>query len=131
MRGVCVHLRICQLFEEIEFRLRSNACVTACHSLLAPSSHFKLDRRMRRFAPNLKCKLQIREEQSSSKFQIFTSANSLDKVLVKQNHLIEAFNTTRPSLSATDIAKYQKTYAKFTNKDRSSREYVSKRTTLA
>uniref|UniRef100_A0ABK9NBB1 Peroxisomal ATPase PEX1 n=1 Tax=Glossina morsitans morsitans TaxID=37546 RepID=A0ABK9NBB1_GLOMM len=57
--------------------------------------------------------------------------NSLDKVLVKQNHLIEAFNTTRPSLSAIDIAKYQKTYAKFTNKDKSSREYVSKRTTLA
>ncbi|KAI9588084.1 hypothetical protein GQX74_003930 [Glossina fuscipes] len=57
--------------------------------------------------------------------------SSLDKVLVKQNHLIEAFNTTRPSLSAIDIGKYQKTYAKFTNKDKSSREYVSKRTTLA
>ncbi|TMW51571.1 hypothetical protein DOY81_003358 [Sarcophaga bullata] len=54
-----------------------------------------------------------------------------EKLVVKQKHLIEAFNNTRPSLSPTDVAKYQKTYARFTNKEKSSREFVSKRATLA
>ncbi|XP_053954563.1 peroxisomal ATPase PEX1 [Anastrepha ludens] len=54
------------------------------------------------------------------------------RILVRQKHLIEAFNTTRPSLSASDIAKYQKTYARFTNKERGgARDFVAKRATLA
>ncbi|XP_017472688.1 PREDICTED: peroxisome biogenesis factor 1 [Rhagoletis zephyria] len=54
------------------------------------------------------------------------------KILVRQKHLIEAFNTTRPSLSAADMAKYQKTYARFTNKERgAARDFVAKRATLA
>ncbi|EDW72705.2 uncharacterized protein Dwil_GK17038 [Drosophila willistoni] len=53
------------------------------------------------------------------------------RILVKQKHLIESFQTTRPSLSASDVAKYQKTYARFTNKEKSSRDFVAKRATLA
>ncbi|CAD7003840.1 unnamed protein product [Ceratitis capitata] len=54
------------------------------------------------------------------------------RISVRQKHLIEAFNTTRPSLSAADIAKYQKTYARFTNKERGgARDFVAKRATLA
>ncbi|EDV96607.1 GH15109 [Drosophila grimshawi] len=53
------------------------------------------------------------------------------KILVKQKHLIESFESTRPSLSASDVSKYKKTYARFTNKEKSSREFVAKRATLA
>ncbi|XP_067643574.1 peroxisomal ATPase PEX1 [Eurosta solidaginis] len=54
------------------------------------------------------------------------------RILVRQKHLIEAFNSTRPSLSAADLAKYQKTYARFTNKERGgARDFVAKRATLA
>ncbi|XP_017842964.2 peroxisome biogenesis factor 1 [Drosophila busckii] len=53
------------------------------------------------------------------------------KILVKQKHLIESFQSTRPSLSPADVSKYQKTYARFTNKEKSSREFVAKRATLA
>ncbi|XP_016974447.1 peroxisome biogenesis protein 1 [Drosophila rhopaloa] len=53
------------------------------------------------------------------------------KISLKQKHLIESFQTTRPSLSASDVAKYHKTYVRFTNKEKSSREFVAKRATLA
>ncbi|XP_002134929.3 peroxisome biogenesis factor 1 isoform X1 [Drosophila pseudoobscura] len=53
------------------------------------------------------------------------------KISLKQKHLIESFQTTRPSLSASDVAKYHKTYTRFTNKEKSSREFVAKRATLA
>ncbi|KAH8388945.1 hypothetical protein KR215_008244 [Drosophila sulfurigaster] len=53
------------------------------------------------------------------------------KILVKQKHLIESFQTTRPSLSTADVAKYKKTYARFTNKEKGSRDFVAKRATLA
>ncbi|XP_017090085.2 peroxisomal ATPase PEX1 isoform X1 [Drosophila bipectinata] len=53
------------------------------------------------------------------------------KISVKQKHLIESFHSTRPSLSASDVAKYHKTYARFTNKEKGSREFVAKRATLA
>ncbi|EDX10414.1 peroxisome biogenesis protein 1 [Drosophila simulans] len=53
------------------------------------------------------------------------------KISLKQKHLIESFQTTRPSLSASDVAKYHKTYARFTNKEKTSREFVAKRATLA
>lgn len=32
------------------------------------------------------------------------------KISLRQKHLIESFQTTRPSLSASDVAKYQRTY---------------------
>ncbi|XP_058979984.1 uncharacterized protein LOC131803073 isoform X1 [Musca domestica] len=54
-----------------------------------------------------------------------------DRILIKQTHLLEAFNSTRPSLSKSDVERYQKTYARFTNKEKSSRDFVSKRATLA
>ncbi|KAM8707646.1 hypothetical protein ACLKA7_014732 [Drosophila subpalustris] len=50
---------------------------------------------------------------------------------VKQKHLIDAYQSTRPSLSIADVSKYKKTYARFTNKEKSSREFVAKRATLA
>ncbi|XP_017128639.1 peroxisome biogenesis protein 1 isoform X1 [Drosophila elegans] len=53
------------------------------------------------------------------------------KISLKQKHLIESFQTTRPSLSASDVAKYHKTYVRFTNKEKNSREFVAKRATLA
>ncbi|KAH8364064.1 hypothetical protein KR084_002080 [Drosophila pseudotakahashii] len=53
------------------------------------------------------------------------------KISLKQKHLIESFQATRPSLSASDVAKYHKTYARFTNKEKTSREFVAKRATLA
>ncbi|XP_034480754.1 peroxisome biogenesis factor 1 [Drosophila innubila] len=53
------------------------------------------------------------------------------KILVKQKHLIESFQSTRPSLSIADVSKYKKTYARFTNKEKGSREFVAKRATLA
>ncbi|XP_016997574.2 peroxisomal ATPase PEX1 isoform X1 [Drosophila takahashii] len=53
------------------------------------------------------------------------------KISLKQKHLIESFQSTRPSLSASDVAKYHKTYARFTNKEKTSREFVAKRATLA
>ncbi|XP_030372495.1 peroxisome biogenesis factor 1 [Scaptodrosophila lebanonensis] len=52
-------------------------------------------------------------------------------ITVRQKHLVESFQTTRPSLSPSDVAKYQKMYARFTNKEKSSREFVAKRATLA
>ncbi|XP_018794130.1 PREDICTED: peroxisome biogenesis factor 1 [Bactrocera latifrons] len=62
----------------------------------------------------------------------YAHEKQLSRILVRQKHLIEAFNTTRPSLSAADIAKYQKTYARFTNKERGgARDFVAKRATLA
>ncbi|XP_073838881.1 peroxisomal biogenesis factor 1 [Musca autumnalis] len=54
-----------------------------------------------------------------------------EKIIIKQTHLLDAFNSTRPSLSKSDVERYQKTYARFTNKEKSSRDYVSKRATLA
>ncbi|XP_075164202.1 peroxisomal biogenesis factor 1 isoform X2 [Haematobia irritans] len=77
---------------------------------------------------------------------IFTSANMIavkealsefgqqklpDRIVVNQSHLIEAFKSTRPSLSIDDVHRYQKTYARFKNKEKTSREFVSKRATLA
>ncbi|XP_037721381.1 peroxisome biogenesis protein 1 [Drosophila subpulchrella] len=53
------------------------------------------------------------------------------KISLKQKHLVESFQTTRPSLSASDVAKYHKTYVRFTNKEKTSREFVAKRATLA
>ncbi|XP_016935011.3 peroxisomal ATPase PEX1 [Drosophila suzukii] len=53
------------------------------------------------------------------------------KILLKHKHLVESFQTTRPSLSASDVAKYHKTYVRFTNKEKTSREFVAKRATLA
>ncbi|XP_037933661.1 peroxisome biogenesis factor 1 [Teleopsis dalmanni] len=53
------------------------------------------------------------------------------KIFITQKHLSDSFLTTRPSLSSSDIAKYQKTYARFTNKEKGSRDFVAKRATLA
>ncbi|XP_013116715.1 uncharacterized protein LOC106094086 isoform X2 [Stomoxys calcitrans] len=77
---------------------------------------------------------------------IFTSANMIavkeaisefgqeklpDRIIIKQTHLIEAFNSTRPTLSMADVIRYQKAYARFKNKEKPSRDFVSKRATLA
>lgn len=44
------------------------------------------------------------------------SSSLLDKVIVRQEHLIDAFKNTRPSLTQQDIQKYQVLYNKFKNK---------------
>ncbi|EAA05513.4 AGAP010924-PA [Anopheles gambiae str. PEST] len=54
-----------------------------------------------------------------------------EQITVSQRHLAEAFSSTRPSLSPRDIAKYRETYARFTNKEPPSRDFVAKRATLA
>lgn len=40
---------------------------------------------------------------------LYLSQNIPDKILISQNHLEEAFNSTRPSLSQQDISKYKLT----------------------
>ncbi|XP_055855534.1 uncharacterized protein LOC129918818 [Episyrphus balteatus] len=57
--------------------------------------------------------------------------NLPDKIIVTHEHLIEAYKTTRPSLSPSDVSRYRHTYERFTNKEKSSREFVAKRATLA
>ncbi|XP_053659092.1 peroxisomal ATPase PEX1 [Anopheles marshallii] len=54
-----------------------------------------------------------------------------EQITVSQRHLVEAFSSTRPSLTARDVAKYRETYARFTNKEPPSRDFVAKRATLA
>lgn len=54
-----------------------------------------------------------------------------EKITISQRHLLEAFASTRPSLSPQDVQKYKDTYARFTNKEPTSREFVAKRATLA
>lgn len=54
-----------------------------------------------------------------------------EKITISQRHLLEAFASTRPSLSPQDVQKYKDTYARFTNKEPPSRDFVAKRATLA
>ncbi|EAT48041.1 AAEL000895-PA [Aedes aegypti] len=54
-----------------------------------------------------------------------------EKITINQRHLLEAFASTRPSLSPQDVQKYKDTYARFTNKEPPSRDFVAKRATLA
>uniref|UniRef100_A0A182NDC1 Peroxisomal ATPase PEX1 n=1 Tax=Anopheles dirus TaxID=7168 RepID=A0A182NDC1_9DIPT len=54
-----------------------------------------------------------------------------EQITVSQRHLVEAFSSTRPSLTPRDVAKYRETYARFTNKEPPSRDFVAKRATLA
>ncbi|XP_055599118.1 peroxisomal ATPase PEX1 [Uranotaenia lowii] len=54
-----------------------------------------------------------------------------DKITINQRHLLEALASTRSSLSPQDIQKYKETYARFTNKEPPSRDFVAKRATLA
>ncbi|XP_065075687.1 peroxisomal ATPase PEX1 [Ochlerotatus camptorhynchus] len=54
-----------------------------------------------------------------------------DKITISQRQLLEAFASTRPSLSPQDVQKYKDTYARFTNKEPPSRDFVAKRATLA
>ncbi|KAG4077927.1 hypothetical protein HA402_013427 [Bradysia odoriphaga] len=57
--------------------------------------------------------------------------NVPDKISISQEHLMDAFINTRPSLSPIDILKYQTVYARFTNKEKPTRDFVAKRATLA
>lgn len=50
---------------------------------------------------------------------------------ILQRHFTEAFDGTRPSLSAQDIQKYRRMYSSFTNKEKPSRDFVAKKATLA
>lgn len=59
------------------------------------------------------------------------SENVPDKIFITQDHLMDAFINTRPSLSGIDIEKYRRMYARFTNKEKPSRDFVAKRATLA
>lgn len=54
-----------------------------------------------------------------------------ETVEIQQRHLTEAFENTRPSMSAQDIQKYRRTYSSFTNKEKPSRDFVAKKATLA
>jgi peroxin-1 len=45
-----------------------------------------------------------------------TNGRSLDKVLIKKNHLEQALSNTRPSLTQSDIDKYKNLYDRFKNK---------------
>ncbi|XP_055631247.1 peroxisomal ATPase PEX1 [Toxorhynchites rutilus septentrionalis] len=54
-----------------------------------------------------------------------------EKITISQRHLLEAFASTRPSLSPLDVKKYKDTYARFTNKEPTPRDFVAKRATLA
>uniref|UniRef100_A0A8D8AHR0 Peroxisomal ATPase PEX1 n=2 Tax=Culex pipiens TaxID=7175 RepID=A0A8D8AHR0_CULPI len=54
-----------------------------------------------------------------------------EQITISQRHLLEAFASTRPSLSPQDVQKYKDTYARFTNKEPTSRDFVAKRSTLA
>ncbi|XP_058831801.1 peroxisomal ATPase PEX1 [Topomyia yanbarensis] len=54
-----------------------------------------------------------------------------EQITINQRHLMEAFASTRPSLSPQDVQKYKVTYARFTNKEPPSRDFVAKRATLA
>ncbi|XP_055534702.1 peroxisomal ATPase PEX1 [Wyeomyia smithii] len=54
-----------------------------------------------------------------------------EQITIYQRHLLEAFTSTRPSLSPQDVQKYKDTYARFTNKEPPSRDFVAKRATLA
>ncbi|XP_035787338.1 peroxisome biogenesis factor 1-like [Anopheles albimanus] len=57
--------------------------------------------------------------------------NVPEQITISQRHLVEAYGSTRPSLTAQDVAKYRETYARFTNKEPPSRDFVAKRATLA
>ncbi|XP_055372926.1 uncharacterized protein LOC129606574 [Condylostylus longicornis] len=59
--------------------------------------------------------------------------NIPEKIYVSQKHLLKALEDTKPTLSLTDINRYNKLYARFTNKEHSSRDFdfVAKRATLA
>ncbi|XP_058464008.1 peroxisomal ATPase PEX1 [Malaya genurostris] len=54
-----------------------------------------------------------------------------EQITINQQHLMEAFASTRPSLNPHDVQKYKTTYARFTNKEPLSRDFVAKRATLA
>lgn len=54
-----------------------------------------------------------------------------ETVEILQRHFTEAFDGTRPSLSAQDIQKYRRMYSSFTNKEKPSRDFVAKKATLA
>ncbi|XP_058066718.1 peroxisomal ATPase PEX1 [Anopheles bellator] len=60
-----------------------------------------------------------------------SEANVPEQITISQRHLLEAFGSTRPSLTANDVAKYRETYARFTNKEPPSKDFVAKRATLA
>uniref|UniRef100_A0AAG5DQQ9 Peroxisomal ATPase PEX1 n=1 Tax=Anopheles atroparvus TaxID=41427 RepID=A0AAG5DQQ9_ANOAO len=57
--------------------------------------------------------------------------NVPEQITISQRHVMEAFSSTRPSLTPRDVAKYKETYARFTNKEPPSRDFVAKRATLA
>ncbi|KFB47265.1 hypothetical protein ZHAS_00015292 [Anopheles sinensis] len=57
--------------------------------------------------------------------------NVPEQITISQRHVMEAFGSTRPSLTPRDVAKYKETYARFTNKEPPSRDFVAKRATLA
>lgn len=55
-----------------------------------------------------------------------------DKIEITQNHLLEAFANTRPSLAPKDILKYKQMYSKFTSKEKGGpQELLQQRATLA
>lgn len=48
--------------------------------------------------------------------ELMKSSSPIDRVVVKQEHLEDAFKNTRPSLTQQDIGKYQVLYNKFKSK---------------
>lgn len=61
-----------------------------------------------------------------------TSNDIPEKIYIRQCHMIEAFKSTKPSMSFKDVMSYEERYSKFMNKEESKHQFnKQKRTTLA